>query len=153
MRLTFTKGAGKHDFLNIDRDGQTIETIECPKQGILPHDMIHYAVESVLPCPGFLSLLHEGRPAGFSMGGDSIAEAIERIVEIFQAEMWSGPVPATDLLEMFEHGCGAETGAIISFTEEDVGLIRSKLAELTTLWESVSIKGKLTVNFSPPVLN
>lgn len=150
MHLTFTKGAEKHDFLNIEREGQTVETIQCPKQGILPHDMIHYAVESVLPCRGFLSLLHEGQPAGFAMGGDRIAEAIEQIVEIFQAEMWSGRVPAADLIAMFEHGQEGQEGAAINFTARHVEMIRAKIADLGAEWEKIPVRGSLTLTFDAP---
>ena len=46
MRLTFAKGTGKYDHLQIERGGLPLEMIQCPKQGIIPHDMIHYAVET-----------------------------------------------------------------------------------------------------------
>lgn len=48
MQLIFTKGSGKHDKMEVIRDGTPVESIECPKQGIIPHDMVHYAVESTL---------------------------------------------------------------------------------------------------------
>ena len=47
MKLTFTKQAGKFDNLLIERDNHSRETIHCPKQGIIPHDMVHYAVEKL----------------------------------------------------------------------------------------------------------
>ncbi|PPU04588.1 hypothetical protein XacyCFBP1159_22365 [Xanthomonas arboricola pv. corylina] len=36
------------------RDGLLAESIDCPKQGIIPHDMVHYAVESTLHKRGFI---------------------------------------------------------------------------------------------------
>jgi len=47
MELVFTKGAGKYDTLRGGRAGG-VESIACPKQRIVPHDMVHYAVERVL---------------------------------------------------------------------------------------------------------
>lgn len=94
MHLTFTKGTGNYDHPHIARSGLPLEMIQCPKQGIIPHDMIHYAVESVVPHRGFLSLLQQGQPASFSTQGDEVADAIERLVETFQCGA-GGSVPAT----------------------------------------------------------
>ncbi|WP_225883427.1 hypothetical protein [Sphingomonas aliaeris] len=61
IKLQFTKRDGKYDALVIERDDGTTESIACPKQGIIPHDMVHYAVESVLHHSGFLSLAGKER--------------------------------------------------------------------------------------------
>lgn len=45
MQLSFHKRAGKYDDLLIERADGTTEAIQCPKQGMIPHDMVHYAVE------------------------------------------------------------------------------------------------------------
>ena len=101
MRLTFTKRDGKYDDLSIERDGQAPEAIQCPKQGIIPHDMVHYAVDSILTHSGFLSLFAGGQAAGFTTSGGDAEEAVERLVENFQAEMWGGRVSAEDLLASY----------------------------------------------------
>ena len=46
MDLTFTKPGGKFDERTVARPGLAPSPIACPKQGIIPHDMVHYAVES-----------------------------------------------------------------------------------------------------------
>ena len=112
MRLTFTKRGGKHDDLVVERDGHAAETVTCPKQGIIPHDMVHYAVESTLAHRGFLSLVADGQSANFAAVGGEGEEAVERLVETFQAEMWGGRVPAADLLATYEHACEARGHAV-----------------------------------------
>ena len=144
MRLTFTKGRGKHDDLVIERRGQPPESIACPKQGIIPHDMVHYAVESVLTHRGFLSLVAEGQTVGFATSGED-SEAIERLVETFQAEMWGGRVPAADLLATYEHACGARGHASAPVSAADVDAIRARLDELTARWADVPVSGSLTL--------
>ena len=76
MDLTFTKRGGKSDDLTIIRADGTRESIACPKQGIIPHDMVHYAVESVLAARGFLSLVAQGESAAFATTGAADEEAI-----------------------------------------------------------------------------
>src|SRR6476619_863211 len=92
MLLTFTKRSGKYDDLAIDGTDGPPQIIRCPKQGIIPHDMVHYAVESTLAHTGFLGLLADGRPATFATAGADAEESIERLVESLQAEMWGGRV-------------------------------------------------------------
>ena len=56
MEIRFTKGSGKYDEMRVTRHGAS-ETIACPKQRIIPHDMVHFAVEATLQneafCPAF----------------------------------------------------------------------------------------------------
>jgi hypothetical protein len=145
MRLTFTKRSGKYDELAIDRDDRDRETLSCPKQGIIPHDMVHYAVESSLSHRGFLGLVSDGRPAAFETAGGDSEEAIERLVEVFQAEMWGGPVPVSDLLATYEQACGDRGHAVVSISASDVDAIRTRLNQLTAQWSAVPINGSLTL--------
>lgn len=145
MRLTFTKRSGKYDDLAIDRDDRDRETLSCPKQGIIPHDMVHYAVESSLSHRGFLRLVADGQPAAFAtMGGDS-EEAIERLVEAFQAEMWGGRVSAADLLATYEQACGDRGHPAVPITSAEVEAVRTRLDQLTAMWAAVPVHGSLTL--------
>ena len=138
MDLTFVKRAGKFDELTIVRDNKVAETIACPKQGIIPHDMVHYAVESVLAHRGFLSLLKAGKAAGFTTEGGDSEEAIERLVETFQAEMWGGRVPATDLIATYRHACGARGHGVAEVSQGEIEAIRDRLDELTRAWAELA---------------
>lgn len=144
MRLTFTKGAGKMDALVVEREGREAERIECPKQGIIPHDMVHYAVESVVG-HGFLGMVADGAPAAFTTSGGAEEDAVERLVECFQAEMWDGRVPAAELLATYEHACAARSHAAMPVSEAEVGAIRSRLDELGQQWAAVPVHGSLSL--------
>lgn len=147
MRMTFTKRGGKYDDLTIERPGVAPETIQCPKQGIIPHDMVHYAVESVLAHRGFLGMVAGGDAAVFATQGGESEEAIERLVESFQAEMWGGRVPAAELLATYELACEARGHAAAPVTTEDVESIRASLDELTARWSTVAVGESMTVEF------
>jgi len=71
MKLVFAKGAGKFDRLDITRADGRMESIDCPKQRIIPHDMVHYAVESTLDKRGFLKRVRDGERATFGMTPDA----------------------------------------------------------------------------------
>lgn len=147
MDLLFVKRSGKFDELNIIRERGEPESISCAKQCIIPHEMVHYAVESILAYRGFLSLVKDGEPATFAtIGGDS-EEAIERLVETFQAEMWSGRVSAINLIATYEHACEARGHNVLAISHDDVDAIRNRLDELSRRWSAVAVNEPLKLRF------
>ena len=103
MRLIATKlGSGKRaDRLRFLREDGTGSDVPMPRQGILPHDLVHYAVESTLGLThGFLGLVAGGADPAFVMelAHRPDAREVERqaiqaeaIVEGLQSQLWSGP--------------------------------------------------------------
>lgn len=145
MRLTFTKRDGKYDDLLIERPDKAPDEIRCPKQGIIPHDMVHYAVESALVHRGFLGLVAEGEAASFATAGGDSEESIERLVECFQAEMWGSRVSAEELLATYEHACEARGHSAMPVSLDDVEKVRTSLDDLTEKWAAVPLNASLTV--------
>jgi hypothetical protein len=62
-----------------------MESIDCPKQGIIPHDMVHYAVESTLDKRGFLRRVGEGDRAAFRMAPESETDSVDVLSRCFRA--------------------------------------------------------------------
>jgi len=147
MELTFAKRDGKFDELTIRRENGATETIACPKQGIIPHDMVHFAVESVLAHRGFLSLVEQGGAADFATTGGESEEAIERLVEAFQAELWGGRVPTDELIATYEHACHTRGHGVALVSTGDVEAIRVRLDDLTRQWVAVRVNEALTLRF------
>ena len=143
MKLTFTKRDGKFDDLVITRADGGTESMQCPKQRIIPHDMVHFAVESVLAHRGFLAMVAGGERLAFETTGGDSEEAIERLVEAFQAEMWGGRVPADELLDAYKLGCEARGHGAVPVSADDVEAVRARLDELTAQWNTVPVGGSL----------
>jgi hypothetical protein len=146
MRLIFTKRNGKFDDLLIERSCPPPETIRCPKQGIIPHDMVHFAVESTLTNGGFLTGVANGKMVSFATGSDT-EEAVERLVENFQAELWGGRVSAEDLLESYTLACAARGHRAVPVSVGEIEEIRTRLDDLTTQWSDVPLNASLIVEF------
>lgn len=95
VRLTFHKGGEKkQNSVVIESDKQKL-VFKAWEQGIIPHEMVHYAVESVFDeLKGFISLIGEGRKQAEIEGRDAGLPAayIECLVGAFQYELW-GLVP------------------------------------------------------------
>ena len=150
MQLIFTKGAGKHDRLDVIRNGVPAERIDCPKQGIIPHDMVHFAVEQTLQRRGFLRRVHDGEAAGFRMEAAAESDAVERLVEVLQADGWSGwrSAPA-DLIDLYRQTCAARQCLPLLLAAADVDAVRAQILDLTARWQAVAVGAALTLHFEP----
>jgi hypothetical protein len=139
MKITFIKGSGKFDQMVIHRAGAT-ESIDCPKQGIIPHDMVHYAVESTLLKRGFLTRVKEGEAASFQMQADPESDGVERRVEVIQGDAWSGGnSPAEDMIDLYQVTCSARQCPPLPVTAAEVLAIRRQIEDLDRQWKAVPV--------------
>ena len=156
MKLVFTKSGGsnpaKYDRLDITTDAGPQPPIDCPKQGIIPHDMVHFAVESEVAELGFLGLAAAGGGTGFTAGNDDAhARAIERLVETVQAEAWGGaPMADGDFIDLYNVTCDARGDAPLALDAAAIARIRARLAELTAEWQAVKPGGTMELMLSVP---
>ncbi len=153
---------GKSDKLDcltcLRADGSTTETM-MPRQGTLPHDLIHYVIEGGLGLRhGFTGMVARGANAGFVMaathdpvGKDVDTEAIqvEAIVEALQTQLWSGQFKQDDFLEGVRTACLAHERSTFAFSDPDAGqrLFDAVLA-LNAEWMAVPYHGTLTLHFA-----
>ncbi|WP_017667093.1 hypothetical protein [Sandarakinorhabdus sp. AAP62] len=147
MKLTFTKGAGKYDRLDIVAGDGPRAAIDCPKQGIIPHDMVHWAVEAEVAAAGFLRLIARGGDSGQRAAlGISSAESVERLVEMFQGEGWSQTVlPDDAFIALYAVTCEDRGDTPLPITGALLTAIRSRMAEVSAQWAAVSVGGKMVL--------
>ena len=139
MKITFTKGSGKMDRMVIHRDGGT-EAVDCPKQGIIPHDMVHFAVESTLLRRGFLSRVRDGEAAIFRMTPEAESDGVERLVEVIQGDAWSGGNgAAADLLDLYRVTCRARECPPLPVADDDIHAIRRCVDALDAQWQALPV--------------
>jgi hypothetical protein len=161
MRLIATRHekGDKYDSLRcIRRDGSWAET-RMPRQGILPHDLVHYVVESALRYRhGFLGLVSAGADIQAVMvdlhapDNRHIADEAtyaEAIVESLQAQLWSGTFDREAFAEGVRGAC-AQRGR----REPDLSGIDPKrelydaVLELNARWQQVPWHGTLELEMS-----
>ncbi|MES2339391.1 MAG: hypothetical protein V4537_14960 [Pseudomonadota bacterium] len=148
MRLVFTKGVGKTDTMTVVRPGRDDEVIDCPKQRIIPHDMVHYAVESVLDAHGFLGRVAAGEAADFTMGSDAVSDGVERLVEVFQGDGWSGGTSSPDaMIDLYRVTCDARDCPMLAVDTGTILAIRARIAELDAAWDAVVVGESLVLEF------
>lgn len=148
MKLEFRKLSGKYDRLTITRSDGSTTGVDCPKQGMIPHDMVHYAVESVLASRGFLSNVGDGAGADFTDGASEEAEPVERLVETMQADTWSmgGATAVEELIALYALACEARGHAVAPVTPDDIAAIRAQMSDLAVRWAEVPLNGTLVLS-------
>jgi hypothetical protein len=140
MKLSFVKGSSKHDRMVVHREGGAEESVDCPKQGIIPHDMVHFAVESILLKRGFLGRVRDGEEANFRMVPEAESDGVERLVEVIQGDAWSGGTAATaDMLDLYQVTCRARECPPLPVADADIDAIRARVAELDLEWKAVPV--------------
>lgn len=138
MQFTFTKGKDRYDELRVIREDGSQQTIQCPKQRIIPHEMVHFAVESTLRKRGFMTRLRQGEAT--AAGADAESDGVERLVEVFQGDAWSGgSAPAAELLDLYAVTCRARACPPLSVAVEDLAAIRSRIEELDRAWQALAV--------------
>ncbi len=138
IRLTFTKLTGKYDKLLIQGHGREL-AIDCPKQRIIPHDLIHYAIEKVMGLRGFVRLVMEGRPEAELAHADYDALLGEALTETLQAEMWSGTPPDNDaFLDMLATTMESRGQKLKPLEPGLIDKIRAEIEGLTSRWNQVT---------------
>jgi hypothetical protein len=148
MRLVFIKCAGKYDRLDVFQDGGEPSSIPCPKQRIIPHDMIHYAVEATLGKRGFLARIRGGEAVSFYMQQEAESDSVERLVEVFQGDGWSGGnSDPRDLINLYRVTCEARGCAPMALDEDAVLAVRRVIEQLSAQWESVAVGGRLSLEY------
>ena len=144
MKLVFTKGSGKYDLMEVFREARSPERVECPKQRIIPHDMVHYAVEHSLQIRGFLQRVKSGEAAAFQMNGEGETDSVERLVEVFQADAWSGGASScVEMIDMYAVTCLARACPALPLDADAIQAVRLTIADLTDRWQSVPVGGAL----------
>ena len=130
--LIFTKGSRKTDAVEFRVGDSRVVKLENPKQAILPHDMIHAAVEMSFPFGGFISLVFQGHDPSRTMDVvHGIAPVLateypksswitESIVESIQATLWGGSPSFRDFYYLCERACDARKIAPHEFEEKIV---------------------------------
>lgn len=152
----------KYDVLRFVRNNGSCADTLMPRQGILPHDLVHYVVETALPLRhGFLSQLAHGAEVEYVMdtvhdrsNQDVATEAVqaEAIVEGLQAQLWSGVFDLDAFLSGAASACTARNRTPFDFGNFDVKTVLYERAlELSRQWSTAPYFSTMSLEFSPKI--
>lgn len=166
MEIRIRRGAVA-DSLEAVRPGGASVRFETPHKGPVPHDAVHYFVERAFGLDqGFWGLIAGGlSPDGLQAlaaagGHPSAARAsvpdagivqllqAERLVEIFEADLWGGGEGAeADLLALAEVACASSHVPLPAVPEGAVAGVRADLRAFSEPWAALPRGGRITLEW------
>lgn len=158
MQITFTKGQ-REDWITIVRDDGSRAETQFPHKGPVPHDAVHLFVEAGLGLGrAFWGMIAGGRhpeelaelakAAGHasakraSVPDASIVELLqaERLVEVFEADLWSGGTgEEAALLDLGRTACAYSHVALPEVPPQAVAQIRAAIGDFARDWAATPV--------------
>ena len=154
MLIEITKGQ-RDDAIRIVRADGTTAATRFPKKGPVPHDAVHLFVERGLGVndafwgkiaagahPEELAALAKAAGhASASRAGEPDAGIVEllqaeRLVECFEAELWSMASDDAGLIALAETACAASRVPVPALTPATIAAIRGPLGAFATDWSA-----------------
>lgn len=165
MEVKFTKGKDR-DFIEARRADGTTEKTTFPKKGRFPHDAVHLIAERRLRFKhAFWGRIADGaKPEAIAAiakagGHASSARAVqptaeitellhaERLVECFEAEMWSECSDNATFRSILDAACAQSKMSSPQLADEQIGDIRLELRKALEAWSALAVGESLTLHF------
>lgn len=159
MQIVFTKGVADDAIEARRDDGSEVHT-SFPHKGPVPHDAVHFFVEFGLGIErGFWGMVAEGRHpediaatakafghASASRPGipdASIVQIVqaERIVECFEADLWSGGGDPETLRDVIRAGCEQSLLPTPQLSDAEIETVRRAIGEFHDRWAAIPVGG------------
>lgn len=169
MDIIITKG-GKQDRIEARRSDGSVSSFPFPHKGPIPHDVVHFIVESALGLHrGFWGMVAAGRDpedigAMSKLAGHASAKRavvpdpefveiiqVERLVEAFEADQWGGGSDNDAVRAMATSGCAQSCVAPIAVSNEQADAIRRDLHLFLERWRTANGGESLVLHWAVPV--
>ena len=78
--------------------------------------------------------------ANFQMTPEAESDGVERLVEVFQGDAWSGgDASPDDMLDLYRVTCTARKCPALPVTADDILSVRAKISDLNSQWQALAI--------------
>ena len=79
-----------------------------------------------------------------TLQADEDSDSVERLVEVFQGDEWSGGVASpSEMIELYGVTCSARKCGMLPVDEAAILAVRLAIASLTQRWQAVPVGGAL----------
>ena len=165
MDVEFTKGNDR-DFIEARRVDGTTEKTTFPKKWWFPHDAVHLIVERRLRFQhGFWGRIAGGatsdaiaaiaKAGGHASSKRAVRPSVEitellhaeRLVECFEAEMWSKRSDNATFRGILDAACSQSKMPSPDLSDEEIGDIRKELEETLETWRALAVGESLTLRY------
>ena len=162
MKLIVTRRGrtDKYDDLRCVRRDGSATGCAMPRQGILPHDLVHYVVESTLGWRNaFYGMIAGGTDIGPAMeqahdpGNEALLDQaihVEAIVESLQAQLWSGAFDTAMFAEGVRTACTVRNRSVPELPADTGRQLFDAVLALDERWRQVPWHGTLELELPAP---
>lgn len=157
QKLKFKKLSGKYDGVEFWIDSNKLVEIQNPKQRIIAHDMVHYAIESSFPFEGFIKLVFAGHEPGRiievlenvspKLEYSQTSWITESLAKSMQAALWSETFSFEDFEYAYKKACDARKIEPAKIHRADFEACRKLVASLTHKWENLKVGDSLELPY------
>ncbi len=161
------RAAGRRDRIYVTREDGSESSWAYPSYGDgLPHDLVHYVVETTFSITqGLWGRVREGvdiervNAAANRVGGEHKYASLGDLRELLQAEAlavapWLAPEATDeDCIAAVSRQCAASRPPVPppeTLTRERVAIARRQLREYATRWRALANKGAIRLRYPPP---
>lgn len=136
LRATRRAPEHKRDALVIECGGLT-RVLDCWRQGLLPHELFHAAVESVFPWRGFVRLVAAGRNPQSIGTRDAEPETLwaEALTNAIQAQQ-AGVIGPSDE-ELLEYLATIHPAGMPRLPASEIELVRGRIRDWSARWQAL----------------
>lgn len=165
MRIAITKGETADSIETLRGDGSVVRT-RFPHKGPIPHDAVHFFVESGLGIrDAFWGLVEAGKhpeevqdlakAAGHASASRATAPdphfvpviQAERIVECFEADLWGGGSGPDMIRAMVRGGCEQSLVPDFPLSDGAIEAVRKSVREFRETWEALPSGGTCVLHW------
>jgi hypothetical protein len=165
VKISITKGDVADSIEALRADGSAVRTT-FPHKGPIPHDAVHFFVESGLGIgDAFWGLVESGRhpeevqdlakAAGHASASRTSKPAsyfvpviqAERIVECLEADLWGGGGDPDMLRAMVRSGCEQSLVPVFPLTDAAIQSVRQNITEFREQWEALPAGATYVLNW------
>lgn len=146
------KSPGEADTVTV-LHGERVRVFKAWNQAVLPHELVHFAVEAALGMRGFVRLVAAGAdPDELGKTRDPETLFAEGLTNAFQYEIW-GLVEVSNAGVLERVNEGAERGRVprLEIDEARLDAVRELLGDLSRRWSALPHGGKLELSLPAEV--
>lgn len=163
MNIRITKGSVQDQITVLRPDGSSVQS-SFPHKGPFPHDAMHFIVETQLSFqsafwgrvfggvdPDQVGAIAKSGGHHSSVRSEQPDAGIvqllqaERLVECFEAELWSEPAEIATLRSVLSAACAQSRIEVPKLGDDDIRAIRETLSRLHTQWRQLAEGESLTL--------
>jgi len=93
-----------------------------------------------------MTRIKDGEAADMRMAATAESDGVERLVEVFQGDAWSGgSTPIAEMLDLYAVTCRERACPPLAVSSDDIAAVRSRIEQLDRQWQALAVASSMTL--------